>query len=100
MVVVDGGHERSGRGKDVVYEDENSLLRRQLDALPHDVHKLAYGQVLRDQVLLLVNVGDIGALVLLANNGDAVRVLGPDALRFAFAFFCVYPQRCIIYIYS
>lgn len=34
VLVVDGGHERSRGRKDIVHEDEDGLLRRELDPLP------------------------------------------------------------------
>jgi hypothetical protein len=44
----------------VLDKDEDGLLRRELDALADDVDKLADGEVGRHQVLLLVDVGDVG----------------------------------------
>lgn len=36
--------------KDIVHENEDSLLGAQLDPLPNDVHKLTHSQVSRYQV--------------------------------------------------
>ena len=62
VLVVDRGHERGSRGKDVVDEDEDCLFGAQLDALANDVHELPHGQIRGDQVLLLVQVGDVALL--------------------------------------
>lgn len=68
MLLVDGAHERGGRRQHLVDEDEDCLLRRQLDALADDVDELADGQVGGDQVLLLVDGRDVGFLDLLADD--------------------------------
>ena len=85
LLLVDRGHQRRGRWQDVVDENENGLLRAKLDALADHVHELAHGQVRGHQVLLLVDVGDVAAVVLLADDRDSVRVLCPDALRLGLA---------------
>ena len=59
MLLVDAAHERSGRRKDLIDEDEDCLLRAQLDALPNNVHKLADCEIRRHQVLLLIDGCDI-----------------------------------------
>lgn len=66
---------RLGRGREcVVDEDEDGLLRRELDALPDDVDELAYGQILWDEVLLLVEVRNIATLGALADDLDSEHV--------------------------
>lgn len=70
MLLVDGGHERSGRRQDLVDEDEDGLLGRKLDALADHVDELAHGQVGGDQVLLLVDGRDVRLLHLLADDLD------------------------------
>ena len=68
MLFVDARH-KSRRGReDLVDEDENRLLRRQLDALTDNVNELADGEVGRNQVFLLVDRSDITLLDLLADN--------------------------------
>lgn len=60
---------KSGCGRqDLVDEDEDGLLGRQLNALADNVDELANGEVGGNQVLLLVDGRDIGLLDLLANN--------------------------------
>lgn len=68
VLLVDGGHERCGRRQDLVDEDEDGLLGRQLDALADDVDELADSEVGGDQVLLLVDGRDVRLLHLLADD--------------------------------
>ena len=64
---------KSGCGRqDLVDEDEDGLVRGQLDALPDDVAKLADSEVRGHQVLLLVDGRDVRLLDLLA---DYLRVV-------------------------
>ena len=66
MLLIDAAHQR-GRGRQhLVHEDEDGLLGRELDALADDVDELADGQVGGDEVLLLVDGGDVGFLDLFA----------------------------------
>jgi len=71
VLLVDARHERGGRGQDLVDEDEDGLLGRELDALADDVDELAYGQVRGDQIFLLVDGRDVGFFNLLADHLDA-----------------------------
>lgn len=65
---VDAAHE-GGRGReDLVDEDEDGLLRAELDALANNVDELADGQIRGDQVLLLVDCCNVGFLDLLADD--------------------------------
>lgn len=59
MLFVDTAHDRSCRGEDLIYEDEDGLLRRKLDTFADDVDELADGKVCRHQVLLLVDGRDV-----------------------------------------
>jgi hypothetical protein len=68
VLLVDGGHERSGRGEDLVDEDEDGLLGRELDALADHVDELAHGEIGGDQVLLLIDGRDVRLLDLLADD--------------------------------
>ena len=88
VLVVDGAHERGRRGQDLVDKDEDGLFRRELDPLSDDVDELCPSkqvragvigersvaahltdcQVLRDEVLLLVDGRDVTLLQLLAND--------------------------------
>jgi len=66
VLFVDRAHECSGGWQDLIDEDEDGLLWRKLDALADDVDELAYGEVGRHEVLLLVDGGYVGLLNLLA----------------------------------
>jgi hypothetical protein len=68
VLLVDAAHQGRSRWQDLINEDEDGLLRRQLNSLADDVDKLAYGQVGGDQILLLIDGGDVALLDLLANN--------------------------------
>lgn len=68
VLLVDGGHQSGGRRQQLVDEDEDGLVGGQLDALADDVDELADGQVGGDQVLLLVDGGDVAFLDLLADD--------------------------------
>ena len=115
MLLVDRAHQCGGWRKDVVDKDEDGLFRRELDAFADNIDELADGEVLRvsrdvlmlrsncgsrwrtgthrwDEVLLLVDGGDIALLCLFADHGDTVGVLLPDALCLGFALVCM--RRC------
>lgn len=68
MLFIDAAHERSGRGENLVDEDEDGLLRRELYALADHINELAHGEIGRDQVLLLVDSSNIRLLNLLADD--------------------------------
>lgn len=55
-------------GEDLIDEDEDSLLWRQLDALANNIYELADGEICRNQILLLVDGGDVGLFDLFADN--------------------------------
>ena len=71
MLLVDGAHERSGRWQDLVDEDEDCFLRRELDALANDIDKLTNSEVCGDEVLLLVDSSDVRFFHFLADDLDA-----------------------------
>lgn len=48
VLLVDAAHESGSRRKDLIHEDENSLLWGKLNPLADDVDKLAYCQVRGD----------------------------------------------------
>ena len=70
MLFIDAAHESGGGRKDLVDEDEDSLLWAKLDALPNDIDKLANGEICGDEVLLLVDSSDVRLLDLLADDLD------------------------------
>jgi hypothetical protein len=55
VLLVYRAHESSCGWQDLIDEDEDGLLGRQLNALANNVDELADGEVGRDQVLLLVD---------------------------------------------
>lgn len=75
MFIVDRAHQCSGRWKDLVDEDEDSLLGRELDALADDIDELTNGEVGWNKVLLLIDGRNIRLLDLFANDRNAVGVL-------------------------
>ena len=78
VLLVDAAHQRSGRWQDLIDEDEDGLLGRELDALADDVDELPDGEVGRHQVLLLVDGCDVGFFDFFADHlqyGVAVRPL-------------------------
>lgn len=79
MLLINTAHQRGCRREDLIDEDEDGLLRAELDALADDVDELADGEVAGDEVLLLVDGGDVGLLDFLADDGDAVGVFLADA---------------------
>lgn len=68
VLLVDAAHKSGRGGKDLVDEDEDGLLGRQLDSLADDVDELANSQIGGDQVLLLVDGRDVALLDLFAND--------------------------------
>jgi hypothetical protein len=74
VLLVNGRHQRGGRWQHLVDEDEDCLLGGELDALADYVDELAYGEICRDKILLLVDRRDVGFLDLLADDGDAVTI--------------------------
>lgn len=55
--------------------------------------ELSDSKVSRNQVLLLVNVRDVRAVGLFADDRDSVRVLGADAFSLRLAFLCLLTRR-------
>ena len=86
-VLVDEGHGRGGR-RHVVDVDEDGGLRAEADAFPNDVHELAHGEVGRDEVLLLINLCDVGPRRLFDDDGNTIIVLGPDLVGLGLALLC------------
>ena len=71
MLLIDGAHERSSRWQDLVDEDEDGFLRRELDALANDIDELANSEVGRDKIFLLVDGCNVRFLDFLADDLDA-----------------------------
>jgi len=85
MLLVNRTHERGGRWQDLIDEDEDGLLGRQLDALADDIDELAYGEIGGHQVLLFIDRCDVRLLDLLANDGDAIAVFLTDTFGLSLA---------------
>ena len=68
VLLVDAAHECGGGWQNLVDEDEDRLLRAELDALADHVDELAHRQVGGDQVLLLVDGRDVALLHLFADH--------------------------------
>jgi hypothetical protein len=67
VFLVDATHERGGGRQDLIDEDEDGLLRTELDSLAYHVDELSDGQVGGYEVLLLVDGGDVGLFDLFAD---------------------------------
>lgn len=74
VLLVNRRHQRGSGWQHLIDEDENCLLRGELDALADYVDELAYGEVCGHEILLLVDRRNIGLLDFLADDGDAVAV--------------------------
>jgi len=68
VLLVDARHQGGSGRQDLVDEDEDGLLGRQLDALADNVDELADGQIGGDKVLLLIDRRDVALFDLLADN--------------------------------
>ena len=68
MLLVYCAHERSGGREDLVDEDEDGLLRGELDSLANNIYELPDCEIRRHEVLLLVDSSDVRFLDLLADN--------------------------------
>lgn len=78
VLLVDGAHERSSGWQDLIDEDEDGFLRRELDALADDIDELTNSEVGGDKVFLLVDGSDVRFLHFLADYLDAdsyIRIL-------------------------
>lgn len=59
VLFVDAAHQGGRRRDHLLDIDEDCLLRGELYALADDIDKLAHGEIGGDEVLLLVDGGDI-----------------------------------------
>jgi len=83
VFLVNGAHQGGGRWKDFIDEDEDCFLGTELYAFADNIDELSNSEVGGNQVLLLVDSRNVGFLDLLADDGDAVRVLLSDAFSFS-----------------
>jgi hypothetical protein len=68
VFLVDAAHERGGGRQHLIDKDEDGLFWAELDALADHVDELAHRQVGGDQVLLLVDGGDVGFFYFFADD--------------------------------
>ena len=68
MLLVYRAHESCCWRQDLIDEDEDRLLGRQLDSLADHVDELAHGEIGGDQVLLLVDGRNVRLLDLFADD--------------------------------
>jgi hypothetical protein len=80
LFLVDRGHERCIGRNVIVAKQKQSLFGGQLDSLTDHVVELTDRQVGRYQILLLIDIGNVGPVGFFTNHGDAVGVLGTNAL--------------------
>ena len=74
MLLVYRAHQLGSGRQHLVDEDEDGLLRRQLDPLTDHIDELTDRQVRGDEVFLLVDDRDVRFLDLLADDLDAVSM--------------------------
>jgi hypothetical protein len=79
VLLVNAAHQRRSRRQDLVNENEDSLLWRELYAFTDNIDELANGEVGGDKIFLLVDCCDIRFFNLLADDWDAIGILLPDA---------------------
>ena len=68
MLLVDAAHQGGGGWQNLIDEDEDSLLRRELNSLANNIDELANGEICGNQVLLLVDRSNVALLNLLADD--------------------------------
>ena len=76
MLLIDTAHQRRSRRQDLIHEDEDGLLRRELDALADHVDELPDREICRDKIFLLVDGGNVGLLDFLADDLQAYQYEG------------------------
>jgi hypothetical protein len=74
VLFVYRAHQGRRGWQDLVHEDEDGFLGRKLDPLTDHVDELAYREIRRDEILLLVDRRDIRLLDFLADDLDAVSM--------------------------
>ena len=68
VLLVNGAHERSCRWQDLIDEDKDGFLGRELDALADNIDKLTDSEIGGYQVFFLVDSSNVRFLNLLANH--------------------------------
>ena len=68
-----------------VYEKIQGACLWQLDSLPDDVVKVIRRQIVRNQILGLVNIRQLGCLTFLTNHGNSIVVSVLNFISFGLA---------------
>lgn len=74
VLLVNATHEGGSRRQDLVDKDEDGLLRGQLDPLTDHVDELAYGEICRYKVLLLIDSRNVALLDFLADDLERTEI--------------------------
>jgi len=85
VLFVNAAHKSSGRRQNLIYEDEDGLLRRKLNPLANNIDKLANRQVRRNQIFFLIDGSDVTLFDLFADDRNAIGILLSNALSFSLA---------------
>jgi len=85
MLLINGAHKSSRRGKNLIDEDENGLFWGELDALSDHVDELPNSQIRRHQILFLIDGCDVAFFDLLADYWNPIGVLLSDAFGLSLA---------------
>jgi len=85
VLLVDAAHQRGCWGKDLIDEDEDGLLRGQLNTLADNINELPDRQVRWHQILLFIDGGDVALLYLFADDRNTVTVLLSNSLGLGLA---------------
>ncbi|GMR37017.1 hypothetical protein PMAYCL1PPCAC_07212 [Pristionchus mayeri] len=78
MYLVQLSHRRHRLRDDVVDEEEEGVLRTEMDSLPDEEVELSDSEIRRDKILLLVQIPQSALGSLLDDDGDAIGVLPSD----------------------
>jgi len=87
LFFIDSTHESSVWRNGIGAKQKEGLFGSQLDALANNIMELADSQVGWNQVLLFVNIRNIGTIRLFANHRHSIGILGTDTFCFRFALF-------------
>jgi len=82
VLLIDLPHTSATLRQDLANKEEDGSLRRKLDALADNPHKLSHGYVIGDEELLFVDVRDGRVWNLLHYDRNSLWVFGPDFCRF------------------
>uniref|UniRef100_A0A146LXZ0 Uncharacterized protein n=1 Tax=Lygus hesperus TaxID=30085 RepID=A0A146LXZ0_LYGHE len=86
VLLIERTHGGRCRRNDVVDKEEQSVIRAQLNSLADEEVKLAYSEVRRHQIFLLVKIADPCFGSLLYDHGDSISIFPSDFLAFCLPF--------------